>query len=82
MDGSLTPRSEKNALIESSEEALRQVMTMITERTVSTVQGPAIAINPGTICIHGDGPHAIEFARTINNKLVTSGVGLAAPSRS
>jgi 5-oxoprolinase (ATP-hydrolysing) subunit A len=67
-------------MIESTEVAIDQVMRMIENKTVSTKHGTIIPINPETICIHGDGNHAIEFAQAINSKLIAMGVQLAAPS--
>ncbi|SFD23679.1 UPF0271 protein [Chitinophaga sp. CF118] len=68
-DGSLTPRSEPNALIESEEQALQQVLQMITQQHVTTVNGQTIPLTTETICLHGDGAHATEFARTLHTTL-------------
>ena len=66
-DGSLTPRSQPNALIQNTEEAIQQVLMMVNERKVKTVSGKEIQIIAETICIHGDGKHAVEFAKAIYN---------------
>lgn len=68
-DGSLTPRTEKNALIESEAEALEQVMTMIKEGKVKTTKGEPLPIVADTICLHGDGKHAADFAKLIHKRL-------------
>jgi 5-oxoprolinase (ATP-hydrolysing) subunit A len=81
-DGSLTPRNQPNALIEDVNESLNQVMRMVTTRSVSTPEGKSIPLEPGTICIHGDGAHAVDFALTIHNKLKAAGVNLASPKAS
>jgi UPF0271 protein len=65
-DGSLTPRSQPNALIENTEDAVKQVLQMINEGTVTTISGKTIPIVAETICIHGDGPHAVSFAKAIH----------------
>jgi 5-oxoprolinase (ATP-hydrolysing) subunit A len=64
-DGSLTPRSQNNALIEDEEQCLQQVTQMIQHGTVTTVSGKIIPITADTICIHGDGKHAVSFAKKI-----------------
>lgn len=69
LDGSLTSRSLENALITDDQIAVNQVMTMIKEKTVFTEQKQNIAILAETICIHGDGVHALEFAKFINSTL-------------
>ena len=69
-DGSLTPRTEKNALIESEEESLAQVMKMVKEKHVKDVNGKSISIQADTVCLHGDGAHAAAFAQAIHLQLV------------
>jgi 5-oxoprolinase (ATP-hydrolysing) subunit A len=68
-DGSLTPRSQPNALIEDDEQCIRQVLQMINEGTVTTTSGKRIPIIADTICIHGDGKHAVSFAKKIHEAL-------------
>lgn len=64
-DGSLTPRSQKNALIDDSNELIKQVTKFIKENKVTTVTGEDIFLKADTICIHGDGANAVEFAKAI-----------------
>ena len=75
-DGSLTARSSENALITDAEKAIAQVLQMIKEKTVTTVAGDKIPIRAETVCIHGDGAHALEFAREINRSLRENGIEL------
>ena len=71
-DGSLTPRSLPGALIESAEDSLNQVLQMVLYKTVTTLQGETIPINAETICIHGDGKNAVQFASQIRKKLINN----------
>jgi 5-oxoprolinase (ATP-hydrolysing) subunit A len=68
-DGTLTPRTRSNALIEDIQQSVRQVLQMIKEGKVKTVSGKEISIVAETICIHGDGKNAVEFAKAINETL-------------
>lgn len=70
-DGSLTPRTEANALITDVNEMLRQVRQMMNEQTVATVTGKIIPLKADTVCIHGDGVHAAEFAKAIHQIIKT-----------
>lgn len=79
LDGSLTPRSEKNAMIEDTAAALAQVMQMIQANTVKTIQGKEISLHPQTICLHGDGAHAVDFARIIHETLKNNSIHIQAP---
>jgi UPF0271 protein len=68
-DGSLTPRTEPDALIHSVETAVAQVKQMINDGTVTSTRGNKVPILAETICIHGDGQHAVEFAKAIHHAL-------------
>jgi 5-oxoprolinase (ATP-hydrolysing) subunit A len=70
-DGSLTPRSQPGAMIEQEEQSIGQVRQMISEGMVTTTNGLRIPIIAETICIHGDGPHAVQFARKLYQALHT-----------
>ena len=73
-DGSLTPRTETGALIEDQELSLKQVLQMIQEHAVISVKGKRIPLQSETICIHGDGAHALEFAAFIHQALNEKGI--------
>lgn len=75
-DGSLTPRSEPNALIDDVERAAAQALRIVTEGQVRATDGTDIALHADTICLHGDGPHALELAREIRERLGAAGVSL------
>ena len=77
-DGNLTPRSANDALIKNSEQSLVQVLEMIKEQTVTATNNEKISIKAETICIHGDGENALEFAREIHQKLIENGVNISA----
>src|SRR4030095_7649994 len=64
-DGTLTPRSQPGALIEDEEICLAQVRQMITSNTVTAISGKVIPVAVDTICIHGDGKFAVQFAKAI-----------------
>jgi len=68
-DGSLTPRSQPNALIEDEEQCIQQVLQMIKQGTVRATSGKIIPMRADTICIHSDGMHAIRFAKKIHEAL-------------
>ncbi len=76
-DGSLTPRSEKDALIKDHQSALNQVIRMVKEGKVLSLQGIDISITAHTICIHGDSEKALDFAKYIHAALKDSGIKTA-----
>lgn len=68
-DGSLTPRTQPNALITDEHKALRQAIRFVKEKKVSSISGEEISMKSDTICLHGDGAHAVAFARAIHQQL-------------
>lgn len=78
-DGSLTPRAQKNALIENEQMAQQQVLQMVLQGTVNTVTGKSIMIDAETICIHGDGRHAVAFAKSTYEVLKKFDITITAP---
>lgn len=64
-DGTLTSRSQPEALITDDEKAVHQVIRMVKEKKVATLGGEEISIQADTICIHGDGIRALSFAKKI-----------------
>ncbi len=79
-DGSLTPRTQPNAMITNGQESISQVLMMIKDRQVQAVSGKNIALKADTLCLHGDGGHAVTFAKTISEKLKAEGITIKAPS--
>ena len=77
-DGSLTPRRNPNAMITDEEASLAQVLGMVKDGTVKSVQGDVVPIKADTICVHGDGEHALAFSRRIKERLIAEGVAVSA----
>lgn len=73
-DGSLTSRREENALIKDTDSAVKQVIQMVKTNTVSSLQGVEISLVSETICLHGDGEHAVHFAKSISEGLTKAGI--------
>ncbi len=73
-DGSLTPRTQANAMIESTQAAVNQVIMMIEKQAVISTEGKEVALKADTVCIHGDGIHAVEFARELRNTLLSRNI--------
>ncbi|TNJ64977.1 LamB/YcsF family protein [Paenibacillus hemerocallicola] len=64
-DGTLVPRREPGAMIGDAAEAVGQVLRL------------AAAGQAQTVCVHGDGPHALEFASRVRQGLQQAGWRLA-----
>lgn len=75
-DGSLTPRSQPGALIESTEQCLQQVLEMIQQQTVTATNQKSVPIKAQTLCLHGDGEQAVVFAQLIYRALENNQISI------
>src|SRR5690606_4797258 len=87
-DGSLTLRSRPDAMIEDPQVSIRQVLRMVQEGRVTAVDGTDVEVRADTLCIHGDQPGAVVFAKAIRAAFQEAGIqirpfaGEAAPTPS
>ena len=77
--GTVVSRTNSNALINDEKESLEQVLGMLFHGKVQSVDGTAVPVLAETICIHGDGMHAMQFAKTIYDTLHEHGIGIFHP---
>ena len=68
-NGALVPRSERNSLLKSIQEVSARVK-QLAQGTVISADGNVIRVNARTICVHGDTPRAVEFARVAREEAV------------
>ena len=68
-EGSLTPRTSTNAMITDPATSIEQVINLALKQEVKTSTGKWIKMPVKTICIHGDGEHAVLFATSIHEAL-------------
>lgn len=80
-NGSLVPRARPDALLHEPKEAAMRVLRMLSEGKVRSVEGTDVDVCAETICLHGDTPEAVEFARTLRSALEAAGVQVRAPRR-
>ncbi len=68
-DGSLVARTKPGAVITDENEAIERVVDIIKSGTVRTITGKEIELEADSVCLHGDGVKAVEFARSIRERL-------------
>jgi UPF0271 protein len=78
-DGSLVSRSRPDALLHNPGETAPRVLRMLREGKVTSVDGMDVEVRAQTICLHGDNPEAVEFARALRSRLEIEGVTFQAP---
>jgi UPF0271 protein len=69
-DGSLKSRREAGASLETANEVCAQALALATRGVGEGASGSRI----DTLCIHGDGAHALEFAQSVRNTLESKGI--------
>lgn len=80
-DGSLVPRTMAGALINDETEIINRVIRMIVNKEVTAIDGSVVPIQADTLCLHGDGEHAVIFAEKISDALNNAGISLVPLNR-
>jgi len=75
-DGTLVDRSRPDAMIHDADQAADNVLAMIENRAITSINGTKIPIEPHTVCVHGDEPSAVNTARTLRRRLEDAGVAV------
>lgn len=68
-DGTLVDRSREGAVITDEGEAICRVIEMIQTGAVTSIDGKKVKVKADSICLHGDGIKAAEFAKKITEAL-------------
>ena len=63
--GELVPRGAPGALLAEASQAITQTLQMIQQGEVTAVSGERVHVTAQTVCLHGDGEHALLFAREL-----------------
>jgi UPF0271 protein len=79
-NGALVPRSRGDALLHDADAAALRAVRMLREGKVRSVDGADVKVRAETICVHGDTPGAVEFARKLRLRLQDEGVKIRAPN--
>jgi UPF0271 protein len=77
-DGQLVPRREAGAVLHDPEQIAQRVLTMVQAGTITACDGSVIAVEVESVCVHGDSPGAVQIASAVRDRLVATGIELAA----
>lgn len=77
-DGSLVPRGQPGALIESDDEAVAQTLEMVLRGRVKSRDDQWAQVNAQSVCLHGDGAHALAFARLLRSRFSAENITVRA----
>ncbi|HEY6807897.1 MAG TPA: 5-oxoprolinase subunit PxpA [Gemmatimonadales bacterium] len=76
-DGSLVPRSEPGAVLDDVAALAERALTMVTAHAVTARDGSRVAIDPRSLCVHGDGANAAALLAAVRTRLERAGVVIA-----
>ena len=78
-DGTLAPRNVPGGMIEDEDKSVAQALDMVEEGHVVSLSGRRVPVAPGTLCLHGDQPGAVAFARALRAAFKERGITIASP---
>jgi UPF0271 protein len=78
-DGTLAPRGAPGAMIEDEDKSVAQALGMIEGGYVTSLSGKRVPVAPDTLCLHGDQPGAVVFAKALRKAFAARNIALGAP---
>jgi UPF0271 protein len=75
-DGSLTPRTRPESVIRDTTVVVSRAVRMVTERSVTAVDGTAVPLDVDTMCIHSDTPGSGNLASRLRAAFEAAGVSV------
>ncbi len=73
-DGTLRDRRQPGAVHATPERAAAQAVQLARDHNIRAYDGTIIPLEVDTLCIHGDTPHAVEYAQAIRRALTDAGI--------
>lgn len=77
-DGHLLPRGQPGAMLDL-EAARRQGVALARHQAIQVADGSEFSPEIETLCVHGDGPHALALASQLRTDLLAAGLSVRAP---
>jgi UPF0271 protein len=78
-DGTLAARNRPGGMIEDEGRAVAQALAMVAEGHVTSLSGKRVPVATGTLCLHGDQPGAVGFARALRAAFQSHAIEVKAP---
>jgi UPF0271 protein len=77
-DGTLVPRTQPGAMIESPQH-VRQQLRAILKGYVTSIDGQRVPLHADSLCVHMDSPQAVDFLQLIRQELDSADVRITKP---
>ena len=72
-DGTLVSRTKPGAMIEDESLAISRMVRLMREGVIESINGRDIPLQADTICVHGDSPKALAFAKALREAMESLG---------
>ncbi len=77
--GTLAPRGASGGMIEDAAKAVAQALAMIEHGQVTSLAGKRVPVAADTLCLHGDQPGAVAFAKALREAFSGRGIAVGSP---
>ncbi|TWD79955.1 UPF0271 protein [Kribbella amoyensis] len=75
-EGTLVSRRVEGSVLHDGREIAKRCVAMATGSAIKDVEGGELKLHPGSICVHGDTPGAVQIAQQVRKSLGDAGVEL------
>ena len=72
-DGSLVPRTIEGAVIHDIDAAVARVLQIVTEQSVTSIDGAEIPVEADSLCVHSDSRNAFAMMSAVRSALLANG---------
>ncbi len=77
-DGSLVPRSQPGACLKNDADAMTQALAIAKRESFKAIDGQLIQNHADSLCLHGDGAHALQLTTAVRATLLAHGFSFTA----
>ncbi|MDO4412776.1 LamB/YcsF family protein [Cutibacterium sp.] len=77
-DGTLVSRRQEGSVLHDPDVVGERVVKLVTQGTVTAIDGTEVRIQADSVCVHGDAPGAVAMATSVRDRLAAAGVDLRA----
>jgi UPF0271 protein len=77
-DGQLVSRRKPGAVLDDPAAIAERVLSMVTVRTVTAIDGSTVDVDVESVCVHGDSPGAVQIAAAVRDRLRDGGIDVRA----
>jgi 5-oxoprolinase (ATP-hydrolysing) subunit A len=72
--GRLSSRDDPKGMIVDEAQAVSQALQIIESGAVTSIADKQVAVSAQTLCLHGDQPDAVTFAKALRSVFATRGI--------